>query len=221
MDSLEIRQQVIRRARFAQNMIALDDETVPPEGLMDGALTNGLAAIVWSVEPARLRNAKGFFLPARALLGVAAALGVQLDTTILMEVLDMTQPFRHGRADDETASPTRHHRDAVAALDDHPALGVIKRGRHASAPSTLIESLFRDAAEDATGLTWLSPKDRLDVPELEICDNCCRPTFLPVGSDPFGGTLTAGECIACGYERTETQAWDMAVDAALRGHRRD
>ncbi len=39
---------------------------------------------------------------------------------VLREGLELTQPFRHGRADDEFATITSRHIAALEALDQHP-----------------------------------------------------------------------------------------------------
>jgi len=48
-----IRQQVLRRVRYAANALALRDNSLPPEGPYDAALTNGLIAIVVYEWPGR------------------------------------------------------------------------------------------------------------------------------------------------------------------------
>jgi hypothetical protein len=65
------------------------------------------------------------------------------------------------------------------------------------------------------------PKDRLEVPEPEMCEECCRPTLLLDGWDNYGGTVSAGECIACGHTRTELEAAERALDcqnSAIHSH---
>jgi hypothetical protein len=77
----------------------------------------------------------------------------------------------------------------------------------------LLAELYAEAAGAATGLGYMSPKDRLDQPDLEECDVCWRNTFLSAGFDAFGGTNPAGRCVACGYERDAETVWQAAVDA--------
>jgi len=87
----ELRKQVIRRMRYASNVIAMESNSVPPEGPLDVAMTNGLAAIVASVSPAGvyqiLRNGKSRTLSARALIRVATGLGINIDAGALREAL--------------------------------------------------------------------------------------------------------------------------------------
>jgi hypothetical protein len=59
------------------------------------------------------------------------------------------------------------------------------------------------------------PGDGVMFPDPEDCDECWRPTFLPTGWDMFGGTNTAGQCIACGYTRTDSEAIDRAIEEAF------
>src|ERR1700733_3812277 len=101
----ELRKQVIRRMRYASNVIAMESNSVPPEGPLDVAMTNGLAAIVASVSSASvyriLRNGTSRTLSARDLIQVATDLGINIEADALREALDVTQPMRHGSADDE------------------------------------------------------------------------------------------------------------------------
>jgi len=88
-------------------------------------------------------------------------------------------------------------------------------GRSAGDVEDLVIRLYDDAANEVTGLDFMSPKDRLDQPDLEGCDECGRNTFLPDGHDEFGGTNSTGRCVACGYERDEHTARDLAINAEL------
>ena len=215
MDPVEFRRQVIRRLRYGLNVVALENDLVPPEGPFDVALTNGLAAIVSLEHPGAEKDRKGRMLAASQLLKVLEDRGESLDFPALRQALDITQPLRHGRADDEYLLPIRSHLRALVDLDCHPALLVLDEARAARRVDDLIVQLYADAANEVTELGFMSPKERLDQPDLEECDECWRNTFLPDGRDEFGGTNSAGRCVACGYERDEDAARGLAVDAEL------
>ena len=211
-----VRQGVVRRARFALNVIALSDDTMPPEGAFDTALTNGLVAIVAEEWPGRERDGD-FMLSARKLLGVVDDSGgskwATVDTAALREGLDITQPFRHGRADDEWASIGQQHVGALLALDEHPALRVLDTARQEQNYGDLLYALFLEKSKEE--LPW-DPKERSIVPEPDICDECLRPTLIRDGWDMFGGDHSEGKCIACGYERDYDTAYNMAISHQLR-----
>jgi hypothetical protein len=210
-----LRQQVLRRVRFATNALVLQDNRVPPEGPYDAALTNGLLAIVATDFPGDEVDAKGRTRPATALLDLLEANGNPLayvDVLLLREALvQLTQPARHGRADDEFAVILPPHVGALLALDAHPSLRFLERAKGKSVDDCIWLAFVERAEEELP----FDPKDRLDAVEPEMCDECQRPTFLPVGTDVFGGTLTAGECLACGYEQDEEEAYEMAVTNAI------
>ncbi|WP_157747064.1 hypothetical protein [Micromonospora echinofusca] len=213
MDHHELRRQVLRRLRYGLNVVALEHDLVPPEGPFDVALTNGLAAIVASDRPGLEREPNGRMLPASALLKVLEGAGTALDYEALREALKITQPMRHGRADDEFLVPVRRHLTALVAIDSHPALLVLERARAAAKVDDLLASLYQQAATDASGIPGMSPDDQLSQPDLEECDECWRMTFLPAGFDEFGGTNSQGRCFACGYERDAETAWRDAREA--------
>jgi len=212
-----IRQQVLRRVRYAANALALRDNSLPPEGPYDAALTNGLIAIVVYEWPGReIKNEnRGIVKSGRELLTLIEASGglfcVQAD--FLRDGLALTQPVRHGRADDEFAVILPTHVNAIELLDAHPALNFLDSAQG----KTIDESIwlaFRDLAESRLPF---DPKERFDVPEPEVCDTCLRPTFLPSGWDMFGGTMTGGECLACGDERSDEDALEEAINEAIIG----
>jgi hypothetical protein len=210
------RQQVLRRVRYASNALTLRDNCVPPEGLYDAALTNGLLAIVahdWPGE--QIKNSKtGVTKPADALLDFLEAKSVAyhyIETNTLRGGLKVTQPARHGRADDEFAVLLSAHLDALDRLDEHPALSFLDTARG----KTIDQCIWLAFLDLAEAEMPFDPKGRLDVPEPEQCDDCLRPTFLSTGWDAFGGTMTAGQCLACGYQRSEEDAWEQAVDEAV------
>lgn len=212
----ELRKQVIRRMRYALNVLALESNSVPPEGPLDVAMTNGLAAIVASVDPLRVYKAdkKGErrILPARSLISVAANLGIAVDIAALREALDVTQPMRHGSADDEWVAPTAGHLAALRELDAHPALDVLERAARARNVDELLVALFRDAADEISGRSSASPDELGLYLEPEECDECWRMTFVPDGYDMFGGTNSPGVCVACGYRRSPKIAYERALD---------
>lgn len=213
-----IRQQVLRRVRYATNAIALAENRVPPEAPFDAALTNGLLAIVAEDFPDKLRT-HGLLPPASRLLDLVDEGGMMLkaDLQVLRDGLLLTQPARHGRADDEFAVITSEHVNALLSLDTHPALRFLDTARGKTVDECVVLA-YRERAEDELPF---DPKDRLMVPEPEECDLCLRETFLPTGWDEFGGEIGPGACIACGHERTYDEAYDMAMSEALRRHMAD
>ena len=213
-DPQRIRRQVIRRVRFATNVLALEADSIPPEGPFDAALTNGLLAIVAEEWPGKEASPKGDrMLPASELLAVIDGAGSlpMVDVPVLREGLDLTQPFRHGRADDEFAIIGHAHVGAVAALDEHHALRFLKTARGLSLDECVVRAFTERAEEELP----FDPKDRLDTPDPDYCDECFRLTFLRSGWDMFGGDNTGGFCVACGYELSEDDAYERAVHAAL------
>lgn len=70
-------------------------------------------------------------------------------------------------------------------------------------------TLFYERAQAYAERDVRRVKDLLDVMDPEECDQCWRRTFVPLGSDDNGGTISVGLCIACGYQRDEDTAWDM------------
>jgi hypothetical protein len=215
VDPVEFRRQVVRKLRYGLNVVVLERDLVPPEGPFDVALTNGLAAIVSLDHPGAEKDQRGRMLPARELLKVLEDRGEPLDFPALREALDITQPLRHGRADDEYLLPVSQHLRALVDLDGHRALLVLDQAREVGRVEDLVARLYADAANEVTGLYFMSPKERIDQPDLEECDECWRNTFLPDGHDEFGGTNSTGRCVACGYERDEDTARDLAIDAEL------
>jgi hypothetical protein len=101
--------------------IVLRDNRLPPEASYDAALTNGLLAIVadeWLGEEITL---SGKMKAARDLLDVIDRHGnpfPYIDTSVLRDGLDLTQPARHGRSDDEFAVLQPNHVGALIALDE-------------------------------------------------------------------------------------------------------
>ncbi|WP_237768275.1 hypothetical protein [Serinicoccus sp. CNJ-927] len=204
-----VRRQVMRQARYALNVAVLDEDRVPPEGPFDVALTNGLLAIIAAIDPVAVVDRRGLTLPASALLPRASALGLSIDQETLANGLQLTQPLRHGRADDEWIQLESKHVTALRALDEMDGLGVL---HHVAAHRTvddMMVTLFSEKAEAYAERDVRRVKDLLDVMEPEECDDCFRRTFVPLGYDDSGGTMAVGLCIACGYQRDEDTARDM------------
>lgn len=138
--------------------------------------TNGLVAIVSSEWPGEEVDAKGFLLSARKLLGIIEAKAAPslafVPIHVLLEALDLTQPFRHGRADDEFATITPTHIAALQALDQRWALNLLDASRGKSVNDILV---IADEEQAETHLPF-DPKDRLDTPSPEECPQCWRPT---------------------------------------------
>lgn len=179
-------------------------------------MTNGLAAIVASIDPLRVyeanRRGERRILSARSLISVASSLGIAVDAASLLEALDVTQPMRHGSADDEWVAPTAGHLTALRQLDAHPALDVLERAANARNVDELLVGLFRQAADEISGRWSASPDELRLYLEPEECDECWRMTFLPDGFDMFGGTNSPGVCVACGYRRSPEDAYERALD---------
>lgn len=199
----------MRQARYALNVSVLDEDRVPPEGPFDVALTNGLLAIVAEADPGAVIDKKGFTLPASALLPKAAALGVSIDQATLAEGLDLTQPLRHGRADDEWIRLGSKHLTALRELDEMDGLEVLHHVEAHRTVDDMMVTLFYEKARSYAERDARRVKDLLDVMDPEECDECWRRTFVPLGHDDGGGTMTVGLCVACGYQRDEDTAWDM------------
>lgn len=199
----------MRQARYALNVSVLDEDRVPPEGPFDVALTNGLLAIIAAIDPPAVIDKRGLTLPASALLPKAVALGLGVNQVTLAEGLDLTQPLRHGRADDEWIQIGSKHLTALRELDEIDGLEVLHHvGTHRTVDDMMV-TLFYEKAQAYAERDVRRVKDLLDVMDPEECDECFRRTFVPLGFDGSGGTRTVGLCIACGYQRDEDTAWDM------------
>ena len=211
----QVRRQVLRRVRFATNAAALRDDRLPPEAPYDAALTNGLLAIVADQWPGEEVKPNGNTKAARELLDVINGHGNPfpfIDAFVLRNGLDLTQPARHGRSDDEFAVLQLHHVSALIALDQHPALDFLDA---TSADANISDLVWKAFEERASAEVPFDPGDGVGFPDPEDCDECLRPTFLPNGWDMFGGTNTAGRCIACGHTRSEDAAIDLAIAEAV------
>lgn len=205
-DFPQVRRQVLRRVHYAVNAAALGDDRLPPDGLYDTALTNALLVIVSEKWPGEEAASRGRMKPASQLLDVVEEHDNSFEyvrTAPLREGLDLTQPVRDGSQDDESVVLRREHIDALRALDEHPGLQFLDEVSPERDLSDLIRLAFRQRAEEALPFDL---KERSAAPGVEDCEGCWRPTFLPAGSDDFGGTTSAGICIACGHEPTGDDA---------------
>lgn len=187
--------RVLRRVTFALNAIALSDGAVPAEGVFDAAVANGLAAIVADACPGAELGANGFVRPPGELLEVAATHRSWIDQPALSEAIALTQPVRHGRADDEWTRIGPRHVEALLDLDSDMALNVIESARGRTFEALVVE-LF---AEEAESVMPLDPKERILWGEPEECDECGRRTVVGVPGGMLGIGLAVGsECVACG-----------------------
>lgn len=211
------RRQVLRRVRYATKTLALVETRLPPEGPFDTALTNGLMVIVateWpgeEVDPDR----PGFILPARRLLKIIEDHGCEFPfvaVETLREGLNLTQPFRHGKAHDEFATITPQHIAALRALDQYHGLRFLERAKGLSVDDAVVLA-YREYVEQFRAFDL---KDRLDEPDPDDCPACWRPTFLAESWDDFGGDNGPGTCMACGYERTARESYDLASAEEFR-----
>lgn len=211
---LNTRLHVLRQTRYALNYRALQIQGVPPEGPFDVALTNALLAIVGHADPRKPVQGSRT-LPASGLLGVieemqAAALeeGTQpliIDAPLLRDALALTQPLRHGRAEDEWVILPKAHLDALRALDDVEGLGVLDVADQVFAdaasstpPDTrLALTLFEQRVEEHPSREISSIEDALVMPMVEECDSCLRESFIPDGIAEE--EANSGMCVICGY----------------------
>ncbi len=213
-DTAALRQSVIRRVRYALNTHALLDDRVPPEGAYDSAITNALVQIVAAEWPGAERDPAGRLKSAAKLLDfiVTSVDEHFVPSSQLREGIELSQEARHGRSDDEWQILNESHIDALAELDGHESLGVLERLRGRTYNDSLV-LLF----EEEVGVHLPSrPKDRLDFPDPDECDECYRPTFVVTAWDDFGGNVGPGFCIACGHTRSNEDASDLAVGEAMR-----
>lgn len=213
-----VRRQVMRQARYALNLAVLAHDSVPPEGPFDVALTNGLLAIVANNHPDAVISKGGRTLSARELMPVAVSFGLQLDQDTLLEGLDLTQPLRHGRADDEWIRLSRRHVEALGELDEFEGLQVLHYTDAHQTVDDMVVQLFYDKAQAYAVRDVRRTKDLLDVIDPEDCDECGRRTFIPLCLDDSGGTMSPGSCIACGYQRDQDTAYGMYLSEQWELH---
>jgi hypothetical protein len=211
---LNTRLHVLRQTRYALNYRALQIPGIPPEGPFDVALTNALLAIVGHADP-HMTVQGSRTLPASSLLRVtegmqAAAVEdgtapLMIDVPVLRDALELTQPLRHGRADDEWVILPKAHLDALRALDDVEGLGVLDVADQVFAdeasstpPDTrLALTLFKQRVEEHPSREMTSIEDALLMPMVEECDSCWRESFIPDGIAEE--EANSGMCVICGY----------------------
>jgi hypothetical protein len=219
---LNTRLHVLRQTRYALNYRALHILGVPPEGPFDVALTNALLAIVGHADP-HLTVQGSRTLPASSLLGViegmqAAAIEdgtapLMIDVPVLRDALELTQPLRHGRADDEWVILPEAHLDALRALDDVEGLGVLDvadqifagEASSTSPDTRLALALFKQRVEEHPSREMSSVDDALLMPMVGECDSCWRESFIPDGIAE--GEASSGMCVICGYAISAEEGW--------------
>jgi hypothetical protein len=223
-DPLHSRRHVMRQARYALNYLALMDAQMPPEGPFDVALTNGLLAVVGVSDPTQILAGK-LTLPASALLShieheqaVAKANMAEplaVDVGVLRDGLEVTQPLRHGRADDEWIALTARHVEALRALDDLEGLRVLpfaegivaEKSKQADVADRLMVELYRARVDEHPSRSVSGLDEYLNMPYPENCVSCGRETFVADGlgeADQFSGL-----CIVCGFVRADGEAEEM------------
>lgn len=213
----ELRQQTLRRVNYAVNTIAVAQHPFGSDSAFDTALTNGLLAIVAHELPGAQTSGR-HMRSARDLLTqvVAKAVGVSgflvVDVEVLLEALNISQPIRHGRVDDEYASLHKGHLDALRRMDEHESLRILE---FAESHPDRMQCVWRAYAEAADSYLESarpgSPGEPSCFPDPEHCESCGRWTFIPSGWDDAGGTATPGWCLACEYERNDEQAYDRFI----------
>lgn len=153
---------------------------------------------------------------------------------LLREALDRTQATRHGRTPPQLLE--QRHIDALLELGKHPDISdisaiVVERAlevarEYDSAARAQATDLLHRLPDDEVQrladpdrlnslLPWTDPKESLDRPEYDDCPVCWNMSFQPDGFDYFGGVHSAGQCVVCGYLRSEAIAYDEAVGREL------
>jgi hypothetical protein len=208
--------------RYALNARALQQDSLPPEGPFDVALTNGLLAIVAEVDLNAVHNGKGRTLPASALLPIAVKMGLTLDASVLLDGLQVSQPMRHGNADDEWIALAPRHVQAVVDLDENEGLNVLALAEQHPKVDDLVVAVFEEKVTATLGESISGLDEWMFAPEPEEFEECWRQTFIPSGGfDASGGNAVEGFCLACGYTRTEDEAYDMYLRQKRERHKDD
>lgn len=206
--------RVLRRVAYGLNTLALREGRVPAEGPFDAAAANGLAAIIAHEHPGAERSKDGQISSPNQLLGYVRQQrdtepwAQSINVELLEEGVRWSQPFRHGRADDEWTRVSGSHIAALVGLDEHPALQVLSylQGK------TFDEAVVHAYADEATEQLPFDPKDRSGTPPPTECSECWRETVISQDWDAWGIYAGEGACIACGYERT----YEDTVDDFMR-----
>jgi hypothetical protein len=198
---------------------AHEEDRVTAEGPFDVAVANGLAAILSDVQPGAEVNAERVLSPTQLLdkleeLQVNYAEVSLIDLPLLREGVQLSQPFRHGRADDEWTRVGTDHVQALVKLDDYRSLRV----RELLANKTFEAAVVLCFNAEAENRLPCDPKDRSMFPDPVECPQCWRYTLLADGWDDWGVEVGEGTCIACGYERTYEDTVDDAMRRVAESH---
>lgn len=208
----QVRRKILRRTVFATNVHAMSSGAVSPDGSFDAAAANALALMVsYEVKGAEYDKAGRVRSPLELLDVVIRlpAIGTHLpdlDAARLRNAILESQKFRHGRADDEWARLDKADIDSLAYLDEHPGLGVLDVTEGLSFDDVVV-ALWR--IETDGHVEW--DRKHGDLNDVIECPDCWRETLVTIGSDAFGIGPGQGRCIACGYLRTEEEAFDEAL----------
>jgi hypothetical protein len=215
----QARVRVIRRATYGLNTKALCTGVVAIEGPFDTALANGLATMVAAAQPgaeyeASREDGKRWVKSPRDLLKVAGDLRlIDAQLSVFEDGLNLTQPFRHGSADNEWMRVASNHLRALESLDSHPGLGVLERLGTLTFDDA-IRVLWEDEVDDKLPF---DPKDRLCTPDAMECPECWRNTLVTPTIDSFGMFGGEGYCLACGYARTYEDTIDDMTEWHMMG----
>jgi hypothetical protein len=150
--------------------------------------------------------------------------GTRVDVgTLLDAVLNITQPVRHAREDEDNAERRlleRRHIDALLALDDHPSLWALdmeredhyehsarkQNGREMERAARTLERIGDEEAERrakaAADLHTGPTPDDLGALELQDCPVCGFEAFSSDGEDDLCMQVGPGECLVCHYRRS-------------------
>jgi hypothetical protein len=205
-------------------------------------LTHGLAAIVEAGWPSELPSS-GRIKSASGLLDVIDShppVHSSIDVTGLRDAVERTDPQRHSRT---SGLPVEADVAALVALDGHPAIGhaysalaedsvvsgeragaLEREARSFSQASALVDRLTREGLArraESAGYDYapVSAKDALDAHTPIECLACGLETFLVDGwgcDFEAQGAVAVGLCVACGFQRDQITADELADDAYLQ-----
>lgn len=142
---------------------------------------------------------------------------VRLATDLLTDALKRTQPARRGRG--PSGLLTVGDVEALAVLDDHPALGVLSEYRQ---DLVYREGRVEDAREAERAYELLAMLSEDDVASrvahaidahggagswdestpLQACPVCGNETLVGQGLDEYGYGIVLGTCLVCSYRQT-------------------
>lgn len=213
MDAFQqVRRKILRRTVFATNVHAMRAGAVSPDGSFDAAAANALAVLAsYESDEAEYDNGGRVKAPLDLLRQVSRLVHVRdhlpdLETKRLRSAILESQKFRHGRADDEWARLEKADIESLAYLDEHPGLGVLEVTKGMSFDEAVVALWGLETNEH---VEW----DRKlgDLNDVIECPECWRLTLVTSGYDDFGIGPGQGRCIACGYLRTDEEAFDEAL----------